>query len=351
MNKKIDFLINAFYYAFIGVLAFLAVKYLLKWFLPFIIAFAVAGISYYIVQKIGKGKINEKVSATLTVILIYAILGAVFVISVSGIILAIDKFSSKFPDIYNSAVLVFESVAGWTDKLISKISPQFANLSDMTLNEFMSRFENVITFLSEKSIIFAGKLIKSIPNIFTAFIITIISSVFISLNYKKILGFFQKNLPLKMRDILGHAKRFTAACVGKLIKAYSIIFLITFSQLTLAFFILRVEHPLTTALAVALVDLLPIVGLGIVIVPWIVASLFQKNFIMAIGLSITYLVIMVVRNVVEPKIVGTQMELPPIVTLICVYVGFKAIGVWGIFLIPISVIVLRDLFKSGLIKF
>lgn len=352
MNKKINFLINAFYYAFIGVLLFLALKYLLGWFMPFIIAFLIATLAYSIVGKISNGKINEKLSSTLLVILIYFILGALLIMAVSGIILTVDKFSGKFPQIYsNTLVPAFESVAGWVDKVISKISPEFVHLSDMTLNEFMTRFEDIITLVSEKSIVFAGGLIKSIPSIFTAFIITIISSVLISLNYKRTTAFLREHLPKKVTEIIGHTKRFVTTSVFKMFKAYAIIMLITFLELLIGFFILKIKNPVLIALVVSLVDLLPLIGLGVVIIPWIAVALIQKNFFLGVGLSVMFLVITVIRNVIEPKIVGGQIGLSPIVSLIAVYVGFKAMGVLGLFLAPIIVIVIRDLYKSGLIKF
>lgn len=351
MNKKIDFLINAFYYGFIGVLLFFAVKYLLNWFLPFILAFLIATFAHSVVRKMGQGKINEKISSTLLVVLIYAIIGAVLIIIVSSIILSADNISTTFSNFFsNTLTPAFKSVSSYVDNIISKISPEFGHLSDMTLNEFLTRFEDIITFVSEKSILFAGKLVKSIPSIFTAFLITIISSVLISLNYKRVMLFLRHCLPKKIIDVVGHTKRFAATSIVKMLKAYIILFLITFLELTCTFLILKVQNPILTALVVSLIDLLPILGLGVVIIPWIIISLIQKNFALGIGLAVSFLIITVVRNVIEPKIVGRQIGLSALSSLISVYVGFKAAGILGIFLGPITVIVVRDLYKSGLIK-
>ena len=126
---------------------------------------------------------------------------------------------------------------------------------------------------------------------------------------------------------------------------------LTFVELFIGFLIWGVKKPLLIAFVIALVDILPILGLGIILVPWIIISLFQKNFFLAIGLGVLYLIITILRNVIEPKIVGKQIGLSPLVSLIAVYVGFRAFGVLGMFVLPIILIVIRDLIKSGTIKF
>lgn len=352
-QNKVNFLINALYFSLLAVLGFFAVKYLFKWFLPFIIAFLIATAAYRVVEKIGRNeRINEKVSATVLVIFIYAILGCFLIIFTSSTILAANKFADQFGSFYSGTLVpLFDTVTGWVDNVLSHISPEISHISDMTLEEFYNNFENVITAVSQRFILFAGNIIKNVPSIIIGFLITIISSIMLSLNYRKTMKFLRENLPKKVTDVVTRTKNFVTTSVFKMLKAYFIIMSITFVELFIGFLILGVKKPLLIAFVIALVDILPILGLGIILVPWIIISLFQKNFFLAIGLGVLYLIITILRNVIEPKIVGKQIGLSPLVSLIAVYVGFRAFGVLGMFVLPIILIVIRDLIKSGTIKF
>lgn len=352
-QNRVNFLINALYFSLLAVLSFLAVKYLLKWFLPFILAFLIATAAYRVTEKLSKhGKINEKVSATVLVIFIYAILGCFLIILTSSTILAADKFADRISGLYtNTLVPIFNTVTGWIDNILSHISPDIRHISDMTLEEFYNNFENVISMLSERIIRFAGNLVKNVPSIVAGFLITIVSSIMLSLNYRATMKFLRENLPEKVTAVVTRVKNFVTTSVFKMLKAYITIMGITFLELFLGFLILGIEKPLLLAFVVSLIDILPILGVGIVLIPWIVISLFQKNFFLAIGLGILYLVITVLRNVIEPKVVGKQIGLSPLVSLIAVYVGFRALGVFGMFIFPISLIVIRDLIKNKTIKF
>ncbi len=352
-QNRVNFLINALYFSLLAVLSFLAVKYLLKWFLPFILAFLIATAAYRVTEKLSKhGKINEKASATVLVIFIYAILGCFLIILTSSTILAADKFADRISGLYtNTLVPIFNTVTGWIDNILSHISPDIRHISDMTLEEFYNNFENVISMLSERIIRFAGNLVKNVPSIVAGFLITIVSSIMLSLNYRATMKFLRENLPEKVTAVVTRVKNFVTTSVFKMLKAYITIMGITFLELFLGFLILGIEKPLLLAFVVSLIDILPILGVGIVLIPWIVISLFQKNFFLAIGLGILYLVITVLRNVIEPKVVGKQIGLSPLVSLIAVYVGFRALGVFGMFIFPISLIVIRDLIKNKTINF
>ncbi len=351
-QNKVNFLINALYFSLIAVLCFLAVKYLLKWFLPFILAFLIATFAYRVCEKLSRhGKINEKASATFLVIFIYLILACFLIVLTSSTILAANKFSDNISNLYNNTLVpIFNTLTQWIDSILTKISPEISHISDMTLSEFFTNFENVISMVSERIIVFAGNIITNVPSIIAGFLITIISSIMLSLNYRTTMKFLRENLPKKVTDVVTRVKNFVTTSVFKMLKAYLIIMGITFLELFLGFVVLGVEKPLFLAFVVSLIDILPILGVGAVLIPWIVISLFQKNFFLGIGLGVLYLIITILRNVIEPKVVGKQIGLSPLVSLIAVYVGFKSLGILGMFIVPVTLIVIRDLIRSGTLK-
>ena len=125
---------------------------------------------------------------------------------------------------------------------------------------------------------------------------------------------------------------------------------ITFFELLAGFFLMRQPYALVLALLIAIVDALPILGVGTVLVPWAVICLFSGETGMAISLCVLYGVILVVRNVVEPRIVGGQLGLHPFVALLCIYFGYRIAGFAGMFVLPVLVLVLIKLHEWEYIK-
>jgi predicted PurR-regulated permease PerM len=125
---------------------------------------------------------------------------------------------------------------------------------------------------------------------------------------------------------------------------------ITFIELSIGFTIIGIGKPLLIAVLIALFDILPVLGTGGIMVPWIVISAIQSNYSLALGLLILYMVITIVRNIIEPKIVGSQIGLHPVVTLVSLFVGAQLFGVIGLFGFPITLSLLRHLNETGAIK-
>ena len=190
----------------------------------------------------------------------------------------------------------------------------------------------------------------SIPKMFLDTIIIIISAFYLSNDFKKVNGFFAAQLPEKVRDFGKIIKREFASTTGKYIKAYSLIIFITFAELFVGFTILDIRYAFVLAIVVAIVDILPVLGTGTVLIPWAIYSLITGDLFHGIGLLILYLVITIIRQVMEPKIVGSYIGLYPLVTLMCMYAGMQVMGVFGLFLFPITVIILKNLNDSGAIK-
>ena len=104
------------------------------------------------------------------------------------------------------------------------------------------------------------------------------------------------------------------------------------------------------AILIAVFDILPVLGSGGILVPWAVISLVTGDIFLGVGIAILYVTITVIRNIIEPKIVGRQVGLHPVVTLACMYVGTMVMGILGLFLFPVSMSILIQLNDSGKIK-
>ena len=193
--------------------------------------------------------------------------------------------------------------------------------------------------------------ISSMPSIFIFFAAAVISCVLFCSDMPSIRIFLREFLPCHFRRIALEIKRFSSATLLRMLKAYTIIMLITFCELAIGLYLFKIENPLTKAALIAIIDVLPVLGCGTVLLPWALFSAIGGNIALGVKLAVLYLIIACVRQFAEPKIIGSNIGMNPLLTLVSVYVGFKISGITGMFVFPILVITVLHLFKTGYIKF
>jgi predicted PurR-regulated permease PerM len=170
------------------------------------------------------------------------------------------------------------------------------------------------------------------------------------MDYRKIVNFVVSQFGEKGAKIIVSTKQLFVTNILKMLRGYIIIMFITYIELFIALSILRVDYAAILAALIAVLDIMPVVGTGTVLIPWFVVALLMGNFGLAAGVIITYIAITVIRNIIEPRIIGQQVGLPPIVTLIAMYVGLKLYGVLGMMLLPVTIIVIVKLQENGIIR-
>jgi len=194
-----------------------------------------------------------------------------------------------------------------------------------------------------------------IPVLAFTLVITVISSFFMTTSYDSIVNFIKRQLKPDAHKALSAAKRILFSSLGKLARSYLTIMFVTFCELCLGLTLLRLckaydgRWLIPVAAATALVDILPVLGTGSVILPWAIYSLIMKRIGMGVGLLVMWVVIIVVRQVLEPKLVASNLGLPPVVTLAGMYIGLQLFGFVGLFIMPILLILLKLLNDEGVV--
>ena len=145
------------------------------------------------------------------------------------------------------------------------------------------------------------------------------AACFLTSDYPRISRFFLAQFSPEKQAIIRSAKRLFTENILKMLRGYFILFLLTFAELFAGFLILRMEYAAVLALLIAVLDILPVVGTGTVLLPWAAVQLLLGQGTKALQLVGLYLVITVVRNVLEPRVIGRQVGLPPIVTLVAMF--------------------------------
>ena len=340
-NKKIDFIINIMYFTLITLIVFGFVRFI-KLFSPFLIGFFISVLIYpavkYLKEKI---KVPAPFSAGILVTLILSVVASIIFLLSSLLYKQILSLSQKLPHIINDISMILTDFlhSNRIDISVDMITNVKQSISSSAVNFSVSALSNLTDGLS------------SVPSLFIFFAAAVISCVLFCGDMPRIRIFLREFLPRRFRVIALEIKRFSSATLLRMLKAYAVIMLITFFELALGLYLFGIENPLMKAILIALVDILPVLGCGTVLLPWALLSSIGGNIALGIKLAVLYLIIACVRQFVEPKIVGSNIGMNPLLTLVSVYVGFRISGLAGMFIFPILVITVLHLFKTGYIKF
>ena len=217
---------------------------------------------------------------------------------------------------------------------------------DGSIQNLSSNLEGIITYIVSYII----DTITSIPKLAVFIIATLLSTYFISSDRSLILSFLRKQLPDTWAKNFYGIKAGTVNALLGYFKAILILMMITFIETTLGLLIIRSDYILVMGVIVALADAVPVIGTGIVMVPWITWNLLNGNIDFAIPLSIIFILGVITRQLLEPKIIGHHIGLHPLITLVSMYIGLSLFGFLGLFIGPISIIIVKNLQHSGQIQ-
>ena len=196
----------------------------------------------------------------------------------------------------------------------------------------------------------ATQFFSAVPSVFLFVIVTTISAYLLSANFMQIKRFLILQISAKHRQWLFDVQHQVLFTIGNYIKAYAIILLITFALLLMGFMMLGMKNSLSLAVLVAFVDILPVLGVGIVLIPWAIFSFIVGDTATAVAIALLYAVIAVTRQIIEPHIIGKRTGLHPLVTVIALYIGFNVMGFFGMILFPFIMIIIKYLNDSGKLR-
>lgn len=352
-EKYKSFLLKAGYWAAIVLIVVAFIKYLLGPLTPFLIALAIAMPMQPVARKIAKRtKINRRFASVVLVLLCYLVLVALVALIVAGIASVIVDFADMLPDYFAESIQ--PAIENLGDSIIDKLDRFIPNINDKVNNampDIVSQISGTVMNFSVAVLSWASDVGSKLPGFLLGTVICVIASIFLAVDYDKAATTVMGILPPKVREIILVAKRALGAIVGKYLKSYMLILLMTFAELAIGLWIVGIGKPLRIAALIAVFDILPIVGSGLVLAPWAIINLIQGNYGIGVGLAILWVIVIVVREYAEPRIVGKQVGLHPLVTLVCLWVGLKLGGALGMFALPIGLLVLMDLEEEGIITF
>ena len=374
-DKKRRWIINVAFYVMLLVLGFLFYKYAFGVCFPIMFAFFVAVIlqrpKNFIMKKT---PIKKGFASTLSVFGLMLIAAAIVVLigvraaeEIKGFIDYVTVQFSNVDAIINTVETFILTTVGKLPEFISETATESITALFTQLREFVA---GTATELPEQIGGLSGKINLSwiatpitgvistasrIPSIIISIVVTIVLACFMTADYDLIMRFIYCQFPKDKRKDVTRAKVLLKMNLGKMAKAYALIMIVTFTEVFIGLTILKMiglfnsSYIAVIAVVTAIVDVIPVLGTGTIVLPWAAYSFITGNIGMGIGLLVLYVTVTVIRQIVEPKLVAGQLGLPPFVTLIAMYLGLKIIGVLGVFILPIIAIMLKLLNDEGII--
>lgn len=335
------------YILLVAVLTYVFFKYILELILPFVIAWLIAYFLNPFVTWMHKNiKLPRAMGTLLSMATILSGIGAVVVLVIRQLYLQIQSFAGSF-GVYKQNVQIFiETIELKLQQLGERIPlpPSFSTLDDL-VNELLSY---IGSFMDE---IVRGTytVVSHVPNGLFFMIVVLISIFFMTKDFRKIKMFIKAQVPEKTSHQLVLIQNGLKNALGGYVKTQLILMCFTFSICLTGLVVLKRQYALLIALGIAVFDAFPIFGSGAVLIPWSIYHLIMGNYIVGLGLLAVYGSIVVVRQIMEPKVLSTQIGVYALVTLMSMYMGLKLMGVIGMILGPVVMVMLKTLQRIGVI--
>lgn len=371
MNPKVakrrDFLIDLVYVMAIIGLVYVFFKYCFVIAAPFLLSFFFAVILQRPLgwlDKKTKNKMHSFWSIVLVLLCVAIILGPVISI-IATLFREIGNFISFLGEQLNDLPTflvtlqneILKAIKFLPDSIYTSVSENITQFFGNLINDFdVSKLGiNMSSITSGLSNGISGvySVVKNIPSILISVVIGVIAWILFTKDYKKVVKFIKLQLPDKHKNLLSETKKIFSSTILKMCRAYGIIMFITFCENFLGLTILNLigvmknSYVFVIAICIAVFDILPVAGSGGILIPWSLIALVSGNVGQCVGLLILYAVITVIRQYIEPKIVGDSLGVNPLVTLAGLYFGLKLFGFMGMFIVPICVMTLKAFNDAG----
>lgn len=350
--KRYEVMLELFFECLLICLQVFAIVYVIPKVLgfmwPFVTGWVIALITYPIslfLQK--KFHISKKFISVLILVGLLASVSGIFYMIVVRLGREALSFMTDMPGIYEKMDGVLVSIQELFHK--SGIFPRSWQLNmDTLFGSIKESVGEIVNQIGAAGVTHAGSIAKNVTNFIIGMIVSLLSAYFFVVYQEKLAHNYKKLLPSSLRFGIDRIMEQVKGAVGGYllaqIKIMGIICLILFVGLAL----LKNPYAFLLALLIAVVDLFPFLGTGFILMPWALYNLFAGNLKSAVWLVILYLICLLARQLLQPKIIGDSVGLHPLSTLVLIYVGFKLDGIKGFFIAMILGILVRNLYRIGL---
>lgn len=319
---------------------------------PFLIAFIISLLIEPIIKfTVKKTKLTRKVSAIIVLVVVFAIIIGLLVWGIASLISEATNLLQGLNEYIEKAYGMVQDIIGGFEFDKIQIPEEVTKVVQSSLWDFIGTIstwvKNGLTSLMNG--------LTAIPNIAIYVVVTLLSIYFICTDKLYMLDQLEHHFPEQWVKKIGHHVRELISTLGSYLKAEMTLVLVSFVISLIGLYLLKftgfdLPYPLLAALVIGFVDALPILGSGTVMLPWAVIIAINGDINLAIAILVLWIIMSVVRQFIEPRVVSKNIGIHPIFTLIAMYTGFRFIGVLGMLVGPIVLIILKNVFSTMIDK-
>lgn len=322
---------------------------LLSLFAPFVLAFVMAWLlnpAVRLLQKKLGG--SRRVWSLAVLLLLLLLLGGILSALLYNIFVEVRSLVNDWQSIWTLLLSAVGALREWADRLLfPHLPPEVLEWTDSAFSHLLAQLQTTIPTLLSAAAGHAGTAAMKLPSFGVAAVVFIMGSYFVIADYPHIRYLAVGRLSADTLGLLRFIKHTASAAFGGYVRAQLLLSLVVFFILLIGFTVIGQSYALLLALVLAVMDFIPIIGAGTVMLPWAVLDLCTGDVRSAVELLVIWGVIALFRRVGEPKAVGNQTGLSPILSLVSIYVGMRLGGVAGMILGPVALLVLLNICKAG----
>lgn len=322
----------------------LGVRYALPALLPFLLGTGLAVAADPLVGLLHrKTKLKRWMAAGIGVTAGVILLLGALVLVIALLVRQVGRLGTMLPQMLDGVYRGMDNMEQWLLSLSGVAPRSLQGVYTNAVTDFFSGSSAFVDRIAGGIFSFATGLLKTLTSGVFGFVTAVLSAFMISVRLPKLRQWVAGHIPGRWRQrylpVLKDMRKAVTGWLSAQVKLSGI----AFGVLLLGFWLLGVQNGILWALVVALVDVLPVLGCGTVLIPWSLIALLQGQQLRGLGLLGIYAIIWLLRSALEPRLLGKELGLDPLVTLLAVYVGYQLLGLTGMLLAPVLAVVLTKL--------
>lgn len=331
-------------FSLLATVAFVVIGWnLIRFFMPFVIGWIIAAIASPLVNWLEQRlKIVKKLGSALIVILVLAAIILALYFGISRLASEISDLIRNFPDMYAQLEIGLRQIGDTLSGIFERLPTGIQNGWKTVVQNLDQYMGNLVSNMSEPTVMAAGNIAKSVPYYLISFIVAVLSAYFFIVEREEVLAWMKRVSPESVQKRMTLVIDNLRYAVGGYFKAQFKIMGIVFLILLVGLGILGTGYFVLVAFLIAFLDFLPFFGTGTAMIPWAVYEFFMGDYKMTVALIVIYVITQAVHQLLQPKLVGDSVGLNPLVTLFLLYIGYRMGGIlWMILAVPIGMVLIN----------
>jgi sporulation integral membrane protein YtvI len=351
MAKHQDVLIWLLYAALAAGALWLGFRFVLPWAAPFLLALFTARLMEPGVRRLmASFRFRRGFAAALCSLFVLALMLLLISLAIGQLVSGIGTFARNLPEIAGQVGHIFARLERHFYHVVIAAPVETQAVIQTAIDSFTMMLEELPGQISAVLLGLAASAATATPR-FLLFVLTYaISVIFISVSYPQVIAFLLRQVPGHWQARLRAFGQDMVATLGKWGRAQVKLIGVTFVLLTISFFFLQIPYGILLAALIALLDALPVLGPGTVLIPWALFHLLAGNTAQGVGLILIYATVSIVHSFMEPRLIGKQLGLHPVATLMAMYLGYRLVGVLGMITFPMVFLLLKQFHDRGHVR-